>query len=278
MSNLAIRTLVAVVAIPLILAACFYGGFFFFLFTTILIVLGTNEFYMLSRAKNFEPLAVFGITGAATLNALVYSSPIPIAYEFITALILFALLLELFKKRTDGVKGTFENVGVTITGIVYVGYFGSILTAIRERVGIQNVLPTHRSAGLFIISIFAMIWICDSAAYFVGGAIGRHKMSKFVSPKKSWEGAIAGFVFALLTSAGCKYWVLPQLSWHVMLATGLIIGTFGQAGDFVESLFKRDACAKDSSDMIPGHGGVLDRFDSLLFSAPLIYMMLQHLR
>lgn len=103
-------------------------------------------------------------------------------------------------------------------------------------------------------------------------------MSKFVSPNKTWEGAIAGFVFALATAAAAKYLVLPHLNLKLMLGMGTIVGTFGQAGDFVESLFKRDAGTKDSSNLIPGHGGVFDRFDSLLFSAPFIYLMLEHWR
>ncbi len=130
---------------------------------------------------------------------------------------------------------------------------------------------------MFIISILVTIWVCDSAAYFVGKSIGKHKMSKLVSPNKTWEGAIAGFMFAVAIAVASKYLVLPNLSIKMALGTGVIVGTIGQAGDFVESLFKRDAGVKDSSHLIPGHGGVFDRFDSLLFSAPFIYLMLKYL-
>ncbi len=278
MSNLTIRVLVAVVAIPLIAAACYFGGAYFFLFTTALIVLSANEFYSLAKAKNIEASAFMGIAFAAILNTAAYLSGLSNAFDFLVVMVAFVLLSELSKKRTDKVSGAFENVGTTLTGIIYIGLFGAMLTAIRQRFGLDQIFPNDRDAGLFMIAILASIWICDSAAYFVGKSMGKHKMSKFVSPNKSWEGAVAGFIFALGTAAAAKYLALPHLSLGLMLVTGAIIGIFGQAGDFVESLFKRDAGTKDSSNIIPGHGGVFDRFDSLLFSAPFIYLMLKHLR
>ncbi len=278
MSNLTIRVLVAVVAIPLIAAACYFGGPYFFLFTTALIVLSTNEFYSLAKAKSIDASGVLGITSAALLNAIVYSAGMGEAIDFLIAVLLIAMLSELSKKRTEGVSGAFVNIGTTFTGIIYIGLFASMLTAIRMRVGLEKVLTSDMQAGLFIISILATIWICDSAAYFAGMSFGKHKVSKFVSPNKSWEGAVAGFVFAIGTALAARFLVLPDLPIVVALGMGIIVGTFGQAGDFVESLFKRDAAAKDSSSIIPGHGGVLDRFDSLIFSAPLIYLLLKYFK
>jgi phosphatidate cytidylyltransferase len=278
MSNLVTRVLVAVVGIPLIVAAAYFGGVYFFLFTTILIVISTNEFFFLAKGKNFDPSAKLGILSAGFMNAVAYSSGFEKVLELLALIVPLVLLAELVRKRTDGVKGTFENVGVTLTGVVYIGFFGSLFTIIRQRYGIQNIFPDERNAGLYVITIFATIWICDSAAYFVGRAMGKHKMSRFVSPNKSWEGAAAGFVFAVATSLAAKFLVLHNLDIRLALGTGIVVGTLGQAGDFVESMFKREAGVKDSSDMIPGHGGVLDRFDSFLFSAPFIYLMLRYLR
>ncbi len=278
MSNLGARVLVAVIAIPLIIAACYLGGPFFFIFTTALIILSLNEFYGLARKKGLEPAASVGLAAAALLNAVVYAYGFKGVTDFLILAIGFILLFELGKKRDEKVSGTFENAGTTIAGLVYVGLFGSLLTALRERYGIETVFLTDREAGLFIISVLATIWICDSAAYFFGRAIGRHKMSRLVSPNKTWEGAIFGFAFAVGTSVLTKYLLLPNLEIKMALGMGTIVGTLGQAGDFIESLFKRDVGAKDSSALIPGHGGVFDRFDSLLFSAPFIYLMLKHLR
>lgn len=278
MSNLTVRVLVAVVGIPLVVAACYFGDWYFFLFTSALIIVASNEFYLMARSKHIEPAAVVGITSAGVVNAIMYSTGMSAAIDFFIVVIVFVMLSELAKKRTEGVSGVFANVGTTITGIVYFGFFGSLLTALRQGVGIQGVFRNYEEGGLFIISILATIWICDSAAYFVGTAAGKHKMSKFVSPNKSWEGAIAGFVFAIAAAAGARYAALPHMNMKIMLAMGVIVGTIGQAGDFVESLFKRDAGVKDSSNIIPGHGGVFDRFDSLLFSVPVIYLMLKYFK
>ena len=127
-----------------------------------------------------------------------------------------------------------------------------------------------------VISILASIWMGDSAAYYFGTALGKHKLFPRVSPKKSWEGAIFGFIFSIGTLILVKFIWLDFLSvWNVIIL-GIIIGFIGQIGDLVESLFKRDSAAKDSSSLIPGHGGFLDRFDSLIFSAPVIWMYLKY--
>jgi phosphatidate cytidylyltransferase len=131
---------------------------------------------------------------------------------------------------------------------------------------------TYAWGGLTIISIFASIWICDTAAYFGGLAMGKHKLFERVSPNKTWEGAVWGFAGAVLTMMAAQKLLIPYLEFHQAIIMGLIIGIFGQLGDLVESLFKRDAGVKDSSNIIPGHGGVFDRFDSLIFVSPILYL------
>ena len=130
----------------------------------------------------------------------------------------------------------------------------------------------YTEAGYLIISIFASIWVCDSAAYFIGSALGKHKLFPRVSPKKSWEGAIAGFIFAVVTLIAARELLLDILSLTDAVIIGILIGIFGQLGDLVESLLKRDAGVKDSSSIIPGHGGIFDRFDSILFTVPIVYL------
>jgi len=152
------------------------------------------------------------------------------------------------------------------------GFFTSTIVGIREFY--VNSPLSYSNGGLIIITIFITLWMTDSAAYFVGSAIGKHKLFPRVSPNKSWEGAIAGFVFAVITLVVLKIFLLDFLDWIDIIAFGVIIGIFGQVGDLIESLIKRDAGVKDSSSIIPGHGGIFDRFDSLLFSAPIIYLYL----
>ena len=125
-----------------------------------------------------------------------------------------------------------------------------------------------------VLTLFASIWVCDSAAYFGGTWLGRHKLFPRVSPKKSWEGATFGLVGAVATFVFLGAYLMPEIDLMQAAILGMIVGVFGQIGDLAESLLKRDAVIKDSSGIIPGHGGVLDRFDSMLFAAPLVVIYL----
>ncbi|MGA7160127.1 MAG: phosphatidate cytidylyltransferase [Bacteroidota bacterium] len=305
-SNLVSRVLVAIVAIPAVVFISYTGGIFFFLFVCAVSGLALNEFYSLSVLKGALPQRMLGIAAAIFLNGAFFRDPIQsfiasmlsglgITASLFTApqLFLVVLLLFLFLALTFELfrnKGSvFVNVGYTILGVVYIGAFLAPLVGIRElfanefpsllaQKSLQGVSgATAQSAiygwgGLTIISIFATIWICDSAAYFGGMATGRHKLFPRVSPNKTWEGAAWGFFAAVGTMIAAQKLFLPYLQFNQAIAIGVIIGVFGQIGDLVESLFKRDAGVKDSSTMIPGHGGVLDRFDSLIFVSPILYL------
>jgi len=137
---------------------------------------------------------------------------------------------------------------------------------------IQNKI--NQWGGLTVVSLFVTIWMCDTAAYFVGLSIGRHSLFSRVSPKKTWEGAVGGFVFAVLTSFVLQKLLIPYLTSVDAIVIGAIVGVFGQVGDLIESRFKREAGVKDTSSLIPGHGGALDRFDSLIFVSPIVYLYL----
>jgi phosphatidate cytidylyltransferase len=128
--------------------------------------------------------------------------------------------------------------------------------------------------GLVVVTVLSTVWICDTAAYHVGKAIGRHKLFPRVSPKKSVEGAVAGFIAAIGAALAAKFLLLGWLGTGQAVTLGVIVGVAGQAGDLFESLLKRDAEVKDSSGFLPGHGGVLDRFDSLLIVSPVAYLYL----
>ncbi len=179
--------------------------------------------------------------------------------------ILLLLIAELFRNKGSAI----QNLGSTLLGILYIGAFSSAIIRIRE---FYSDAPYYQNGGWIIISIFITLWLTDSAAYFLGSAFGKHKLFPRVSPNKSWEGAIAGFLFSMVTMVVLKAFVLSFLSWIDAVVFGLIIGLFGQIGDLIESLIKRDAGVKDSSNIIPGHGGIFDRFDSLIFSAPIVYL------
>jgi len=169
---------------------------------------------------------------------------------------------------------------VTVSGIVYVSLSLTTLLVLRNMFphdahATRNlalpvtVIGNDLTGAYAVVGMMISIWTCDSVAYFVGRAIGRHRLFERISPKKSWEGAIAGCLGAVAVVLLMRESILPHLSIVDAVLLGLFSGVGGQLGDLAESHLKRDAGVKDSSQIIPGHGGLLDRFDSLLFVAPL---------
>jgi phosphatidate cytidylyltransferase len=270
LTNNAQRVIVSVLTIPLILAACYFGGIFFLLFILAVGLISYYEFFLLAQKKEMYPQLVTGI-GAVALFIINQYRYILDVYSFLIVIVFLVMLIELFRNRGSAVF----NIGATLLGIFYIGLLLSALIGLRELY--PRVDNLYQRGGFIIISVFASIWICDSAAYYIGTPFGRHKLFPRVSPKKSWEGAVSGFIFAVLAFIAAKYIVLDFLSLSNAIALGVIVGIAGQLGDLIESLLKRDAGVKDSSALIPGHGGILDRFDSILYSAPLILLYLKYI-
>jgi len=302
--SLPTRLAVAVVAIPLIVAASMYGSYLFFGFVAIISGVALHEFYTMAEKKGAYPLKTLGIAGGFVVNgAFMYEriqvelfsffeskgirlsmfSQLQFLLVALLVFVLLVLLIELF--RTKGSPTL--NAATTVFGVAVISLFFGTLISIRElfpygfpvpkffQVGFADAVQLSkisRWGGYTIVSLFATIWMCDTAAYFGGVMFGRHRLFERVSPKKSWEGAIFGFVAALLTMLAARSLVLEYLRVQDALVIGAIVGIFGQIGDLVESRFKRDAGVKDSSAIIPGHGGVYDRFDSLVFVAPIVYL------
>jgi phosphatidate cytidylyltransferase len=184
--------------------------------------------------------------------------------------LLFAIFLAELRRGTG--RQAAVNTGATLLGVFYVGWLGSHLVGLRE---LPPVLGRSYAWGMsYALLPFFLAWTCDTAAYGVGRALGRTRLAPALSPKKSVEGAVGGFVAAVAAGAVARLWFAPYLTWIDALLLGVLVGFFAQVGDLVESVLKRDAETKDSSALIPGHGGVLDRFDSLLFAAPLVYYYL----
>jgi len=301
------RILTAAVAIPLIVLICMKGGLYFFLFVALISALALIEFYSLVKTKEAKPLVVLGVISGFFINCSFFAPklheiiadalgvsgvPFPTSTQFLLITLLLSIailsLVELFRNNGSAIL----NLSTTIMGILYIPLFFGAFIGIRELfipldfpfvrffpndyglLNPTNMETAYRWGGYTVISIFAMIWICDSAAYYGGMMMGKHKLFPRVSPKKSWEGSIFGFIFAILSAVGAKMLVLPYLTITNAVVIGFIVGTIGQMGDLVESLIKRDAGVKDSSNLIPGHGGMFDRFDSLLLVAPIVYLYL----
>ena len=269
LGNTTQRVLVSLVAIPVIIAASYFGGIYFFLFTAGIAVVSFYEFSRFVKNKSVYVNTGTGIVFILLLLVNEFFHYLDI-YYLILALTVFLTLVELFRNKGSAIL----NIGTTLLGILYIGFFADALLAIRELY--PRIEYLYDRGGFLIISILAAIWICDSAAFFGGTSLGKHKLFPRVSPKKSWEGAIFGFIFSILTMLLAKVIILDFLSWTTVVILGIIIGIIGQLGDLVESLFKRDAGVKDSSGLIPGHGGIFDRFDSLLYTAPVILLYLKN--
>ncbi|HCA81182.1 MAG TPA: phosphatidate cytidylyltransferase [Bacteroidetes bacterium] len=302
--SLPTRLAVALVAIPLIVGASMFGSYVFFGFVALISGIALYEFYTLAEKKGAYPLKAFGLAAGFVINsAFMYEriqvelfsffeargirlsmfSQLQFLLVVLLVFVLLVLLIELF--RTKGSPTL--NASTTIFGVTAISLFFGTLISLRElfpygfpvskffQVGFADDMQLamiSRWGGYTIVSLFATIWICDTAAYFGGLTLGRHRLFEKVSPKKTWEGAIFGFVAALLSMLAARSLVLEYLRIQDALVIGAIVGVFGQLGDLVESRFKRDAGVKDSSALIPGHGGVYDRFDSLVFVAPIVYL------
>jgi phosphatidate cytidylyltransferase len=275
MSNLTSRVLVALVGIPALIGIILYGGIAFLGLIVLASSIGLWEFYRMAEQKGMFPNAVLGILSGALMQILFFKfstemyvgifSSNTMAAGTLTLLSVAALLIELFRGKPNAML----NIASTMGGVVYVSLFFQCLLGIRMMPGILGT--TGYSGGYFILCVFIAIWLCDTAAYFAGRAFGRHKLFERVSPNKTWEGAIAGAIAAVGGCVAVAAWLLPSLPVMHAVALGAIAGTIGQAGDLAESLLKRDAGVKDSSQILAGHGGVLDRFDSILMVSPVVY-------
>lgn len=259
MSNLIKRILTGVIGIPVLLFIFYTGGIYFFIFSLIVSCGGLWEFFKMSEKKNFHPMKVPGIILSAMFLTFSYVSEV----DTVISLSIIFILLALAEVIRSGNKNPL-NPFIAVSGILYITVPFALLGKINNFSGLN-----------LLIYIFVMIWICDTSAYFGGKYFGRHKLSS-ISPNKTLEGSAAGFIFTVLTSSAVHFMYPDKLSLTDALAAGIITGIFSQTGDLFESLLKRYAGVKDSSEIIPGHGGLLDRFDSVIFVAPVLYVYFKY--
>ena len=259
------RVIVTVIGVPCLYLITRRGGVFFLVLADLIILLGLREFYILMKAKGYRPFEALGYFCAMAISwyAWTQGAVIPL---ILTGSLLLIMGREIF--RTD-MSQSLAHMAITVFGIMYVGWLGSHLVMLRE-------LPASRgmadAMGARLIFFAALVtWATDTGAYLFGVAFGRHKLIPRISPNKTVEGAVGGLVAAGLVGWLCSRGITPFLTPLAATTVGIFTGLMAQAGDLVESLIKRDAGIKDSAELIPGHGGVLDRFDSLLFTVPVLY-------
>ncbi len=260
------RILTAVIGVPVILAAIHFGGVFYMVFVGCVILLCLYE-YSLVLSLGKKPvhtlsLLVFGaLMGAvAILGRMPLKTELPDnLYPFaISVVICGVLLLEVLTP-----KRSWERVCNTFTGIFIIPW------SLAHLINLRDIATFGEYLTLFMM---ITVWVSDTGAYFSGRFFGRHKLNPEVSPKKTWEGAVGGTLLAVGAAVLMQHLFLPTcFSVPVAVGLGLLVAIVGQVSDLAESVLKRSAGVKDSSNLLPGHGGFLDRFDSYLLLAPLFY-------
>jgi phosphatidate cytidylyltransferase len=260
------RLLASVIFIPCLIIIARRGGFYYLALIDIMILIGLWEFYRMMEAKGLRPYKAIGILSGLALSWYFFFQQGVYANFFLNIVFLAVMTLELARRE----KGlAVYHISVTIFGVFYVAWLGSHLVLLRE---LPHLKGLDYSMGFsFVIVVFVLTWCYDTGAYTIGKLFGRRRIFPGISPGKTLEGVIGGVVFSLGGILIARVIVADYLTVLQSVVLALIASVIGQLGDLVESMIKRDVKIKDSSDAIPGHGGVLDRFDSLLFTSPLMY-------
>lgn len=267
---LGLRIASGVLFVPLLILLAWAGGIAFLSFVALEVSLGLAEFFRMMRAKGYRPYTRLAFVTALAMLWIVFRPATAHVDLLVTGILVLTLALEL---RRPEARQRVEDMAVTMFGIAYVGWLSAHFVMLRElpwRAG-----TPYADGATYVLLAFMVTWGCDTGAYAFGRLFGRNRPWTLISPRKSVEGAIGGLAVALLAAHAARLWFAPYLSVIDATVLGLLVGVFAQVGDLVESLLKRDAAHGDSSDLIPGHGGILDRFDSLYFGAPVVFYYLK---
>ncbi len=266
------RIVVALIGIPILIGVLYYGSFPLLIFTNLVVGMGAYEFYQMAELGGKKPHKILGIIMALSIPNILFFRELGVisfGVEGVIALgTIFLLSLRVIQNRVEDAS---IDLGETVLGALYSGVLFSHVLLI-------SLLP---NGGKWLLTAQIMVWVCDSFAYFVGMGIGRKFFSRgfnSISPKKSIEGSIGGTLFTILALFLLdRYFQL--ISGGMPLASVIILGVFisgvAQIGDLGESMFKREFKVKDSGTILKGHGGILDRFDSMLFVAPVMYYLVK---
>ncbi len=270
MNDLTKRSFTGAAYVAVMLGGIVIHPFVFAVVYVVILFFTQSEFYKIYENAGYKPHKVFGLISGVSLFALFFlvaSHVIPYIFIlFAVPFIFFVFIAELLRTNNNAIK----NSSLTLFGLVYVALPFSLLNFI---VFVPKMLGSSTYYPWILAGIFFIIWSYDSMAYLSGSMLGKHKIASKISPKKSWEGLIGGAVFAVIVSLVCAV-LFQEISMFEWVVISFIIVIFGTLGDFFESKLKREIGLKDSSDLLPGHGGLLDRFDSLLFSVPVIFIWL----
>jgi phosphatidate cytidylyltransferase len=269
------RILTAAIALPILIASIVLPSYvpetvwIFVAIAVLALSAGLFEFYSLTKRLELKADASVAYLGAAALTvAFIFNAPASAPDLLLITLagfVLLVLVTQTFRFQKDFSK-MLGGIGVTITGVLYLAFLGGFLIATRVGFEDRQFLSTHLLGYFFLVLMGA-----DTGAYFIGRAVGKHKLAPNISPGKTWEGLIGGLVAAAAFAALSTFWFFPELPYQVSIPLAIVMAGIGVLGDLAESAMKRGAKTKDAANTLPGHGGLLDRLDSLLLNAPVLY-------
>lgn len=274
------RLLTAIIALPILILSIILpyllpqypqANWLFLVIAALALGAGLFEFFSLTKKLELKADAGIAYLGAAALFvAFLFDAPreAPDLLILTVALFLiFVLITQTFRFQVDFSK-MLTGVGVTVLGVLYVAFLGGFL--ISMRVGFTESLVPHLSTKL--LGFFFLVTMgADTGAYYVGRAFGKHKLVPKISPGKTWEGVAGGLVLSCAFAAIASATFFPELSYKFSIPLAMVMTAVGILGDLAESAMKRGSNTKDAASILPGHGGLLDRLDSLLFNAPILY-------
>ena len=263
----ALPVLILSIVLPYFLPQYPQTNWLFVVIAAFALVAGLYEFFSITKKLELKADASIAFLGAAAFFvAFIFDAPKNAPDLLILTVAFFLMLVlatQMFRFQKDFSK-MLTGVGVTILGVLYVVFLGGFLVA--TRVGFDPILSSK-----LLLFYFAVNFGSDAGAYFVGKNLGKHKLNPKISPGKTWEGLIGGILFSAAFAALATLLFFPELSYQFSIPLAVVMAVVGVIGDLAESAMKRGADVKDAANFLPGHGGLLDRLDSLLFNAPILY-------
>lgn len=269
MNNFTKRTITGAVYVIAVISAIMFNPVVLSVFFGLIALISLYEFYKNSKIKQIFTQNILGFALAITvylsfaLKAFQLNNIYPIALSLLLTFLIF--IFELYNKKGN----PFTNIGYTILGIVYIVIPMGLTNYI-----VNPTLNPNTFIPILLLSVFILAWSNDTFAYMVGVKFGKNRLFERISPKKSWEGFFGGFIAVQIASIILYKFTNTPLFFYDWMIIGAIVSIIGTYGDLVESMFKREIGVKDSGNLLPGHGGFLDRFDIMFFTIPFVFTYL----
>jgi len=264
-----------VVALPILIASIVLPSYIpetvwiFVAIAVLALAAGLFEFFSLTKKLELKADAAIAYFGATALTiAFIFDAPSKapdLLLMTLAGFIILVLITQTFRFQKDFSK-MLGGIGVTVLGVLYLAFLGGYLIATRMGFEEHPFLSTHLLGYFFLVLMGS-----DTGAYFAGRALGKNKLAPGISPGKTWEGLIGGLLAAAAFAALATFWFFPELPYKFSIPLAMVMAVVGVLGDLAESAMKRGSKTKDAASILPGHGGLLDRLDSLLLNAPILY-------